>query len=269
MIKYEHLQKHVERHFKGAHLYQNDLIDAAITTIVMSICVATVFGGLSCSTCDVHICADLLMAADFFFLAQFPDHGTSLSWHETESDLNLTESHPRMTVYPGWVHVSKRIASVVTLFGLSAAVGVSTWVILFNSAKISGVDPGLVRETAKHFKHAPLLYKKSYANMVWLALLWTTWVLVLGSTIVLWIAAVQDQKNDRERRRLKDLAPETSTVANAAPATLMTAPEMVKQDSDKDKDSEGEGEQIALPVVYSSRTIQRAESSDRNISMVV
>jgi hypothetical protein len=53
--KYEDLQKHVES-FSGhrAHLYNNDIIDAEITTIVFCVMVATLFG------------------ADFFFLLFFP-----------------------------------------------------------------------------------------------------------------------------------------------------------------------------------------------------
>ncbi|KAG7092025.1 hypothetical protein E1B28_008407 [Marasmius oreades] len=53
--KYEDLQKHVEA-WSGhrAHLFNNDIIDAEITTIVFCVMVATLFG------------------ADFFFLLFFP-----------------------------------------------------------------------------------------------------------------------------------------------------------------------------------------------------
>ncbi|GAA5988744.1 hypothetical protein JCM5350_002923 [Sporobolomyces pararoseus] len=52
--KYEDLQDHVEDRYAPAHLYNNDIIDMEITTIVFCVFVATLFG------------------ADFFFLLQFP-----------------------------------------------------------------------------------------------------------------------------------------------------------------------------------------------------
>ncbi|GAA5906024.1 uncharacterized protein JCM6883_002527 [Sporobolomyces salmoneus] len=54
LAKYEDTQDRVEDRFAPAHYYQNDLVDFAITTIVFSVFVATLFG------------------ADFFFLLQFP-----------------------------------------------------------------------------------------------------------------------------------------------------------------------------------------------------
>ncbi|KIY66795.1 hypothetical protein CYLTODRAFT_354350 [Cylindrobasidium torrendii FP15055 ss-10] len=65
LSKYEDLQKHVEAWFIAdrAHLYQNDIIDCIISTIVFCVFVATIFG------------------ADFFFLAQFPRH-TYPRWYD-------------------------------------------------------------------------------------------------------------------------------------------------------------------------------------------
>ncbi|KAF8917559.1 hypothetical protein CPB85DRAFT_1214942 [Mucidula mucida] len=65
LSKYEDLQTHIETWFStrpnptqpngvGAHLYQNDLIDVQIVTIVFCVLTACIFG------------------ADFFFLAMFP-----------------------------------------------------------------------------------------------------------------------------------------------------------------------------------------------------
>ncbi|GAA5823925.1 hypothetical protein JCM10212_005004 [Sporobolomyces blumeae] len=54
LSKYEDLQDNVEGRYPGAHLYNNDIIDMEITTIVFCVFVATLFG------------------ADFFFLLQFP-----------------------------------------------------------------------------------------------------------------------------------------------------------------------------------------------------
>lgn len=54
LSKYEDLQDHVEGRFAPAHLYNNDILDMEITTIVFCVFVATLFG------------------ADFFFLLQFP-----------------------------------------------------------------------------------------------------------------------------------------------------------------------------------------------------
>ncbi|GAA5929834.1 uncharacterized protein JCM15063_004637 [Sporobolomyces koalae] len=54
LSKYEDLQDHIEDRFAPAHLYNNDIIDMEITTIVFCVFVATLFG------------------ADFFFLLQFP-----------------------------------------------------------------------------------------------------------------------------------------------------------------------------------------------------
>ncbi|KAF8168750.1 hypothetical protein BJ912DRAFT_196138 [Pholiota molesta] len=55
LSKYENLQSHIETMSGGAaHLYNNNIIDAAIVTIVFCVLVATVFG------------------ADFFFLLFWP-----------------------------------------------------------------------------------------------------------------------------------------------------------------------------------------------------
>ncbi|KAL8277724.1 hypothetical protein RQP46_009846 [Phenoliferia psychrophenolica] len=55
LSKYESLQGRIENSpIFGGHLYQNDIIDAEIVTIVFCVLVACLFG------------------ADFFFLAQFP-----------------------------------------------------------------------------------------------------------------------------------------------------------------------------------------------------
>ncbi|BGO95723.1 hypothetical protein NBRC10512_007423 [Rhodotorula toruloides] len=62
--KYEDLQKHIESRFSPAHLYQNDLIDMEISTIVLCVAVACLFG------------------ADFFFLLQFPRR-VYPKWYQT------------------------------------------------------------------------------------------------------------------------------------------------------------------------------------------
>ncbi|ORY92629.1 hypothetical protein BCR35DRAFT_4922 [Leucosporidium creatinivorum] len=60
--KYEDLQTHIETTFPGSHLYQNDIIDVQIVTIVFNVLVACIFG------------------AEFFFLAQYPAH-TYPKWY--------------------------------------------------------------------------------------------------------------------------------------------------------------------------------------------
>ncbi|GAA6052844.1 hypothetical protein RTBOTA2_006354 [Rhodotorula toruloides] len=62
--KYEDLQTHIESRFSPAHLYQNDLIDMEISTIVFCVAVACLFG------------------ADFFFLLQFPRR-VYPKWYQT------------------------------------------------------------------------------------------------------------------------------------------------------------------------------------------
>ena len=69
MSKYEDLQGHIEAASlpispTKAHLFNNDLIDAAITTIVFCVLVATIFG------------------ADFFFLVFWPSR-TYPRWYQT------------------------------------------------------------------------------------------------------------------------------------------------------------------------------------------
>lgn len=54
LTKYEKLQGRIERGFNPARVYQNDLIDVEITTIVFCVLVATLYG------------------TDFFFLLMFP-----------------------------------------------------------------------------------------------------------------------------------------------------------------------------------------------------
>jgi len=64
LAKYEGLQGNIENGYPGAHLYQNDLIDAEILTIVFCVLVSCLFG------------------ADFFFLAQFPRQVYPV-WYQT------------------------------------------------------------------------------------------------------------------------------------------------------------------------------------------
>ncbi|KIY64900.1 hypothetical protein CYLTODRAFT_412971 [Cylindrobasidium torrendii FP15055 ss-10] len=54
LAKYQDLQDHIEGWFPGAHLYNNDIVDMSIVTIVFGVLTAFLFG------------------ADFFFLALFP-----------------------------------------------------------------------------------------------------------------------------------------------------------------------------------------------------
>ncbi|BGP27749.1 hypothetical protein Rt10032_c13g5095 [Rhodotorula toruloides] len=81
--KYEALQTHIESRFSPAHLYQNDLIDMEISTIVFCVAVACLFG------------------ADFFFLLQFPRR-VYPKWYQT---------------------TKKVLAVVITLGVLACAVG--------------------------------------------------------------------------------------------------------------------------------------------------
>ncbi|BGP43565.1 hypothetical protein JCM10450v2_007738 [Rhodotorula kratochvilovae] len=83
LSKYEDLQTHIESRFSPAHLYNNDIIDMQISTIVMCVAVACWFG------------------ADFFFLLQFPRH-----------------SYPRW-----YASIKKAMAIVITLGILACAIG--------------------------------------------------------------------------------------------------------------------------------------------------
>ncbi|GAA6057100.1 hypothetical protein JCM3770_002080 [Rhodotorula araucariae] len=83
LSKYEDLQTHIEKRFSPAHLYNNDIIDMQISTIVMCVAVACWFG------------------ADFFFLLQFP-----------------RRSYPRW-----YAAIKKVMAVVITLGILACAIG--------------------------------------------------------------------------------------------------------------------------------------------------
>ncbi|BGP58248.1 hypothetical protein JCM8202v2_005909 [Rhodotorula sphaerocarpa] len=62
----EDLQDHVEKRFAPAHLYNNGIIDMEISTIVLAVSVACLFG------------------ADFFFLLQFPRRRYPLWYQRTK-----------------------------------------------------------------------------------------------------------------------------------------------------------------------------------------
>ncbi|GAA6019344.1 hypothetical protein JCM8202_000990 [Rhodotorula sphaerocarpa] len=66
LSKYEDLQDHVEKRFAPAHLYNNGIIDMEISTIVLAVSVACLFG------------------ADFFFLLQFPRRRYPLWYQRTK-----------------------------------------------------------------------------------------------------------------------------------------------------------------------------------------
>ncbi|POY75549.1 hypothetical protein BMF94_1452 [Rhodotorula taiwanensis] len=70
--KYEDLQTHVEDRFAPAHLYNNDIIDMEISTIVLCVAVACLFG------------------ADFFFLLQFPRRRYPLWYQRTKEFFAIT-----------------------------------------------------------------------------------------------------------------------------------------------------------------------------------
>lgn len=72
LSKYEDLQDHVEDRFAPAHLYNNDIIDMQITTIVLCVAVACLYG------------------ADFFFLLQFPRRRYPLWYQRTKEFFAVT-----------------------------------------------------------------------------------------------------------------------------------------------------------------------------------
>ncbi|KPV73352.1 uncharacterized protein RHOBADRAFT_38529 [Rhodotorula graminis WP1] len=72
LSKYEDLQDHIEDRFAPAHLYNNDLLDMEITTIVMCVAVACWFG------------------ADFFFLLMFPRQSYPRWYQKTKKAMAVT-----------------------------------------------------------------------------------------------------------------------------------------------------------------------------------
>ncbi|GAA6037520.1 hypothetical protein JCM8097_008235 [Rhodosporidiobolus ruineniae] len=72
LSKYEDLQTHIENRFAPAHLYNNDIIDMEIVTIVMCVMVACLYG------------------ADFFFLVQFPRRRYPMWYQQTKKALAVT-----------------------------------------------------------------------------------------------------------------------------------------------------------------------------------
>ncbi|GAA5972911.1 hypothetical protein JCM11641_003999 [Rhodosporidiobolus odoratus] len=72
LSKYEDLQGHIETAYPPAHVYQNDIIDFQIVTIVMCVMVACLYG------------------ADFFFLVQFPTRTYPKWYQNTKKALAIT-----------------------------------------------------------------------------------------------------------------------------------------------------------------------------------
>ncbi|GAA5985580.1 hypothetical protein JCM10908_007030 [Rhodotorula pacifica] len=72
LSKYEDLQDHIEGRFAPAHLYNNDLLDMEISTIVLCVAVACLYG------------------ADFFFLLQFPRRRYPLWYQRTKEFFAIT-----------------------------------------------------------------------------------------------------------------------------------------------------------------------------------
>ncbi|EGU10967.1 hypothetical protein RTG_03180 [Rhodotorula toruloides ATCC 204091] len=156
--KYEDLQTHIESRFSPAHLYQNDLIDMEISTIVFCVAVACLFG------------------ADFFFLLQFPRR-VYPKWYQT---------------------TKKVLAVVITLGIFACALGstvrppsppspvfpptnprprlIEQIVIARNSAILSHVSPSVARAATDYYYRPPLRYKDWAVNVAWVVLLWVGWV---------------------------------------------------------------------------------------------
>ncbi|GAA5882785.1 hypothetical protein JCM3774_006090 [Rhodotorula dairenensis] len=72
LAKYENLQDNIENRFAPAHLYNNDICDMQISTIVICVAVACLYG------------------ADFFFLLQFPRRRYPLWYQRTKEFFAVT-----------------------------------------------------------------------------------------------------------------------------------------------------------------------------------
>ncbi|BGP20151.1 hypothetical protein JCM10213_000764 [Rhodosporidiobolus nylandii] len=135
LSKYEDLQGHIETNFPPAHLYQNDIIDMEILTIVMCVMVACLFG------------------ADFFFLVQFPRQTYPQWYQKTKKALAVTVTSGVLAAAIGFTvvvarnsakieHVSQEIADAAAAYYYRPPLTYRKWAV--NIAALCLLWPGWV-----------------------------------------------------------------------------------------------------------------------------
>ncbi|GAA5820983.1 hypothetical protein JCM11251_001907 [Rhodosporidiobolus azoricus] len=135
LSKYEDQQDNIERDFPPAHVYNNDLIDMEITTIVMCVMVATLFG------------------ADFFFLAQFPKRTYPMWYQKTKKALAVTVTSGVLAAAIGLtvvvarnsariVHVPQEVVDAATDLYFRPPLQYNKWAV--NIAAVCVLWPGWV-----------------------------------------------------------------------------------------------------------------------------
>ncbi|GAA5863645.1 hypothetical protein JCM8547_003679 [Rhodosporidiobolus lusitaniae] len=135
LSKYEDLQGHIETRFPPAHVYQNDIIDLEIVTIVMCVMVACLYG------------------ADFFFLVQFPKRTYPAWYQKTKKAAAVTVTSGVLAAAVGLTvvvarnsaqiqHVSQDIADAAAAYYFRPPLRYRDWAV--NIAALCLLWPGWV-----------------------------------------------------------------------------------------------------------------------------
>ncbi|GAA5892701.1 hypothetical protein JCM6882_000559 [Rhodosporidiobolus microsporus] len=133
LSKYEDHQTNIERDFPPAHVYNNDIIDMEIVTIVMCVMVACLFG------------------ADFFFLVQFPKRTYPAWYQKTKKAAAVTVTSGVLAAAIGLtvvvarnsakiVHVPQAVADAATDLYFRPPLHYASWAV--NIAAVCVLWPG-------------------------------------------------------------------------------------------------------------------------------